>query len=163
MIIGLYRAIQAGRDPRRLPAQSSAQSRISYGISPWCSRLYPVGFFKFPGVEPSHSRTGCSEMLWLSCCLFVCLFLSFKSSLNICFSLCLSSTTPVRFGKIFLKGQKERTWRQLCCMSVGTQTCPCTPSVFYATDDKHKKFIPLLWAKRSPKLWQMLSPAQRNL
>lgn len=96
-------------------------------------------------------------------CHVVCLFLSFKSSLNICFSLCLSSTTPVRFGKIFLKGQKERTWRQLCCMSVGTQTCPCTPSVFYATDDKHKKFIPLLWAKRSPKLWQMLSPAQRNL
>lgn len=65
--------------------------------------------------------------------------------------------------RFFLKGQKERTWRQLCCMSVGTQTCPCTPSVFYATDDKHKKFIPLLWAKRSPKLWQMLSPAQRNL
>lgn len=84
--------------------------------------------------------------------LFICLFFSFKFSLNICFSLCLSSTTLVRFGKIFLMGQKERTRRQLCCMSVGTQTCSCTPSIFYTTDDKHKKFIPLSWAEGSPKL-----------
>lgn len=41
-------------------------------------------------------------------CHVVCLFLSFKSSLNICFSLCLSSTTLVRFGKIFFKGSERK-------------------------------------------------------
>lgn len=40
---------------------------------------------------------------------------------------------------IFSKGHKESTRRQLCCISVGSQTCLCAPFPFYATNDEHEK------------------------